>query len=340
MSSENDKTKKEKRNDLNRSKAALIRIYEILRDYSDYDHLLTHQDIENKLDCYYNLGMERKAIARNIGVLEDAGIEIEHKKNGCYLVSRPFSDPEIRMLIDCVLCSKHISAKQSKNLIDRLVKLGNEYFKVNVKHVFTVGDWGKTDNEALFYNIELICKAIEKKKQIHYDYNKYSIDKKLQKTSEQYASPYQLILHNQRYYLMAYSDYWGNMVFHRLDHMTNMSITRKAATHIRDIKGYESGIDYKKFNSQLPYMYTDDPKSIELIADSRIIDDIIDWFGTDVRLHYLKNDDTKVHVDLKASPLAMKNWALQYLEHVEVVTPKELRAEIKKAVKAAISKYE
>lgn len=138
-----------------------------------------------------------------------------------------FEDSELHMLIDGVLSSKYITAKHSKDIINRLCGLSNKYFRSNVKHIHSVNDWYKTDNQALFYNIELIDTAIEEGKQVHYDYNKYGTDKKLHKSSHQYVTPYLMVLHNQRYYLMAYSEYWGNMVFHRLDRITNMIVVDK-----------------------------------------------------------------------------------------------------------------
>lgn len=199
---------------LGSKKLALIRIWQILKEYSDYNHPMTQEDISIHLENDYGIVIERKAISRNISLLKEAGVEIESCRAGSYLDYRDFEDAEIHMLIDGVLSSKHITAKHSKDLIDRLCGLSNKYFKSSVKHIYSVNDWSKTDNQALFYNIELIDTAIEEGTQIHYDYNKYGADKKLRKTSQQYVSPYQMILHNQRYYLMAYSEYWGNMVFH------------------------------------------------------------------------------------------------------------------------------
>ena len=210
-------------------KLALIRIWQILKDYSDYDHPLTQEDIAVKLENEYGIVIERKAISRNISLLKEAGIDIVSRRAGSYLERREFEDSELHMLIDGVLSSKHITAKHSKDIIERLCSLSNKYFRPNVKHIHSVNDWYKTDNQALFYNIELIDTAIEEGKQIHYDYNKYGIDKKLHKSSHQYVSPYLMILHNQRYYLMAYSEYWGNMVFHRLDRITNMTVADKKA---------------------------------------------------------------------------------------------------------------
>lgn len=319
-------------------KLALIRIWQILKEYSDCDHTLTQDDIAQHLVGEYGIVIERKAISRNISLLKEAGIEIESRRAGSYLAERAFEDSELKLLIDGVLCSKHITAKHSKDLIDRLCGLSNKFFRSHVKNVYSVNEWSKTDNQALFYNIELVDIAIEQNRRIAYDYNKIGIDKKLHKSSYQVVSPYQLILHNQRYYLMAYSEFWGNMVFHRLDRITNMKISHKKATPIRSVPGYENGIDYKELSSAMPYMYSDTPEWIKLIADACIVDQIVDWFGTDVRMSTLEDQD-KVSVEIKASPNAMEHWAMQYINHVEIISPESLRNRIKEALESGLSKY-
>lgn len=320
-------------------KLALIRIWQILKDYSDYDHPLTQEDIAVKLENEYGIVMERKAISRNISLLKEAGVDIESRRAGSYLECRDFEDAELHMLIDGVLSSKYITAKHSKSIIERLCRLSNKYFRSNIKHVHSVNDWYKTDNQALFfYNIELIDTAIEEGKQIHYDYNKYGIDKKLHRSSHQYVSPYLMILHNQRYYLMAYSEYWGNMVFHRLDRITNMTVADKKATSLRSVPGYENGINYKELSSAMPYMYTDRPEHIELIAEAGIIDQIIDWFGSDIRIAK-SYEESKVRISVKASPNAMVHWAMQYIDYVEIVSPESLRNRLKEALENGLKKY-
>lgn len=320
-------------------KLALIRIWQILKDYSDYDHPLTQEDIAKHLENEYGIVIERKAISRNLSLLKEAGIEIESRRAGSYLECREFEDSELHMLIDGVLSSKHITAKHSKDLIDRLCGLSNKYFRASVRHIHSVNDWSKTDNQALFYNIELVDTAIEQKLRIAYDYNKIGLDKKLHKSSFQVVSPYQLILHNQRYYLMAYSEYWGNMVFHRLDRITNMKLTEKKATDLQTIPGYKNGIDYKKLSSSMPYMFSDEPERIDFIADVGIVDQIIDWFGNDIRIAQNSENENQVIVSVVASPNAMEHWAMQYINYVEVISPPVIRDRIRDGLQHGISKY-
>lgn len=319
-------------------KLALIRIWQIFHNYSDYDHPLTQDDIAEHLETDYGIVIERKAISRNISLLKEAGVDIESRRAGSYLESREFEDSELKLLIDSVLCSQHISSRHSSDLIEKLCGLSNKHFRSHVKNIHTVEQWNKTDNKALFYNIEMVDLAINEGKQLQYDYNKYGIDKKLHKSSFQRVTPYQLILHNQKYYLMAHSTYWDNIVFHRLDRISNMQLYDQPAKSIREVKGYESGIDYKKIASAMPYMYTDEPERIQFVTEEWMIDQVIDWFGKDVSITPAPDGD-KITVSLVASPNAMKHWATQYIDYVEVVSPSHLRDAIKEALKKAVDKY-
>lgn len=320
-------------------KLALIRIWQILHTYSDFNHPLTQNDILKYLETDYGIVIERKAITRNIELLKDAEIDIQsHHRVGSYLESREFEDSELRLLIDGVLCSQHIDPRYSAELIEKLCGLSNKYFRSHIKNIHTVGDWNKTENKALFYNIEMVDMAIEEGKQLQYDYNKYGIDKKLHKSSFQRVTPYQLILHNQKYYLMAHSSYWDNMVFHRLDRISNMQMYDKPAKPIHEVPGYKGGIDYKKIASTMPYMYTDKPERIQFIASAGIVDQIVDWFGKDIKIE-TTGDENQVHVSLLASPSAMEHWATQYLNHVEVIAPTDLRERIRESLKNGLEKY-
>ena len=146
------------------TKLALVRILQILEQYSDFDHPLKQQEIIDHLDKDYGIAIERKAVGRNLSLLKEAGYDIASERRGSYLAERTFDDSELRMLIDGVLASRHITAKHSKELIERLCSLSNKYFRSHVKNIWSVNEWSKTDNQALFYNIEIVDAAIEQGK--------------------------------------------------------------------------------------------------------------------------------------------------------------------------------
>lgn len=317
-------------------KLALLRILEIYQTYSDGEHLLTYDDIARRLLQEYGIEIERKAIGRNVSMLREAGYDIVLSRYGSYFAERTFDDAELRLLIDGILSSKHISETHSRQLIEKLCALSNAYFRSHVENIYSVGDWSKTENNTLFYNISIVDEAIENLKQIRFDYNKYWTDKKLHRSAMHTVSPYQLLLHNQRYYLMAYNEKWKHIAFYRMDRITNIGITGDPITPLRTILGYENGIDYRKISGGLPYMFSDNAEVITFYAKPEIIDQIIDWFGYDVEF---KEEDEWILVTVYASPNAMEYWALQYLNYIEIITPAHLRERIQNDLKIALDKY-
>lgn len=326
-------------------KVALLRVLQILETYSDIEHPLTHEDIAKYLDKDFDIEVDRKFVAKQITLLHEVYdvlsspiVIISDKRKGTYIEQRMFEDSELRLLIDGVLSSRHITAKHSKDLIEKLCRQSNRYFRPRVKNICSVNEWNKTENVSVFLNIELIDEAIERGKQIRFEYNKYGEDKKLHKTSHPRVSPYQLILHNQRYYLMARHERFEQMKFYRVERIANVEIVEdKPLTNIRDVAGYESGIDYHKIASGLPYMFADKQEYIEMLVDESALDQVIDWFGMDVKI---EKEGDRYRVSLLASPSAMEYWALQYLKSVEVIEPKSLRERIKKTLADGVKQYE
>ena len=318
-------------------KLALLRIAQILHKYSDEAHPLKQEDIAAYLSRDYGIEIERKAVGRNLSLLKEADFDIISTRNGCYLEKREFEDSELKLLIDGVLCSKHISPHHSKQLIEKLAALSNAYFRSHIKNIYSVNDWNKTQNYDLFLNIELVDEAIETGKQITFSYNKFGTDKKLHKSATHFASPYQMILHNQHYYLMALNEKWKNMGYYRLDKITQMQVTDRPLTPLRTVDGFENGIDYKNFSAALPYMFTDTPEQIELLADNSVVDQIVDWFGYDIQI---APQGDGIRVQLKSSPNAMTYWVLQFSEHVEILSPPYLREKVRSILQNACKKYE
>jgi predicted DNA-binding transcriptional regulator YafY len=305
---------------------------------------MTQDDLVTALYKDYGIEVDRKLVGRQLALLHEAFDKVDSPitlisdpRKGTYIEEREFEDSELRLLIDGVLSSRHITAKHSKDLIEKLCKQSNQYFRPRVKNIYSVNDWNKTDNMSVFLSIELIDEAIERGKQIRFEYNKYGEDKKLHKTSHPRVSPYQLILHNQRYYLMARHERFEQMKFYRVERITNVEIVEdKPLTNIRDVAGYESGIDYHKIASGLPYMFADKQEYIEMLVDESALDQVIDWFGKDVKI---EKAGGRYAVSLLASPSAMEYWALQYVKSVEVIAPKFLRERIKQTLLEGAKQY-
>ena len=325
--------------ELEPKKLALIRTLQILEKYSDFDHPLKQEDIVKLLESDYGIVIERKAVGRNLSLLKEAGFDIDSSHQGSYLAERLFDDSELHLLIDSVLASRHIAEKHSRELIERLTTLSSRYFKKRVRYVSSVDRWEKTDNKNLFYNIEIIDEAIESGKMVQYEYNKFGPDRKLHKTSFARVSPYQLILKNQRYYLMAYNAYWEHMVYHRLDRITNIAVCDRPAAPLKSIPGYERGLDFRDLTTAMPYFFSDKPEKITFRAEEWVIDQAVDWFGKYIDVTQVEGSSF-YDITVRSSPGAMVYWALQFADGVEVLSPDKVRSRVKEVLGKALNVYE
>lgn len=61
-------------------KLALIRILQLLKNHSDDNHVITHDQLIALLESEYGINIESKAIGRNISLLKEVGYKIETVK--------------------------------------------------------------------------------------------------------------------------------------------------------------------------------------------------------------------------------------------------------------------
>lgn len=313
-------------------KLLILRILEILTEYSDCDHKLRQGDIISLLKVLYGIECERKAVARNIDFLQQAGYDIVSDKSGTYLEGKKFVAGELRLLIDSVLANRSVCKAYTKEIIDKLMREGGKYFKSYAKHVINLDDWQKDENRDYFYNIEVLCEAIENKVKVEFFTNVYGVDKKLHCRwgKKLLVNPYQLFLKNGHYYLACNYEKYDNLIFCRVDRISGLSATTLPIKPLSEIKGYENRINLGRLNNTLPYLFEDEPTRIEFITANnaeKMIDNVIDWFGRDVKITQL--DDGNYQFSLMASPKAMRFWVLQFGKYVKVLSPKTLVDQIK-----------
>ena len=154
-------------------KVIILYVLEILKKYSDDTHLLTYQDIIDRLYKDYQVVAERKSIARNIDVLTDFGYEIIKKGNtGCYLGYRDFDDGELVFLIDAIYSSKSIPSKYAKDLVEKVTKNCSTYKKSKICNIEKIDEGTRPDNKQIFFTLEILNEAIERGKKVKFQFRK------------------------------------------------------------------------------------------------------------------------------------------------------------------------
>ena len=343
-------------------KLVIMNILDILRRYSDEDHRLSQKDISDILKNEYNMIVERKTVRRNIMNLMDCGYEVEYseyvrmmpnRKTGeleesyiwsDFYLARDFTDGELRLLIDSLLFSKHIPYSQCKELVEKLEGLSNTYFRSRVKHIRTMPE-NAPENKQLFYTIEVLDEAITRGRKVSFHYNSYGLDKALHPRQnadggikEYTVSPYQIAATNGRYYLICNTDPHDNVSHYRLDRITDIRLLEEPARKADDVQGLEHGINLPKHMAEHIYMFSGESVPVTFRMKTYILNDVIDWFGTDVEFSNASGDEVTARV--KVNLQAMRLWAVQYGPHVKVLSPEKLAEDIKVDLKNAVRNYE
>ena len=101
-------------------KAALLYIYKILSEQTDASHRLKQDEIAKILKEKYGIELERKAIGRNLQIINDAGFEIggDESRKGSYL-NKEFETNELLFLIECVRSNPSLTKDPANKLIKK-----------------------------------------------------------------------------------------------------------------------------------------------------------------------------------------------------------------------------
>ena len=342
-------------------KMLIINILDILKKYSDEEHRLSQKDIIDILHKDYQMTADRKSVKRNLMNLIDYGYEINYSealrmaptKDGgqeeTYILSdfyleRDFTDSELRLLIDGLLFSKHIPYSQCKELVEKLEGLSNVYFRSRVKHIRTMPET-MPPNKQLFYTIEILDEAISHRKQVSFHYTSVGLDKKYHprlnddgSVKVYTVSPYQIAAANGRYYLICNTDPHDNVSHYRLDRIANIRLLDTPARAQKTVQGLEHGLNLPKHMAEHLYMFSGESEPVSFRMKKHILNDVIDWFGTDVRFSDESDDEVTARVEVNLR--AMKLWAIQYGPYVKVLSPDKLTEEVKQGLEAALQNYQ
>jgi hypothetical protein len=290
------------------------------------------------------------------------------KIRGLYY-NHTFSYDEINSLIESVLFSKTIDTKSANEIIEKIENnLTTKFYQRGAKCICRVREPVLADKKVLRENLLTIQRAIDNNVQISFQFNGYNRYKQLvpNHNEKDIISPYYIVVSGGRYYLLGCKEllYNGkavkNMSIWRIDLMSEIEIpTLEEKNNSKGIPAINKW-DVKNLpqtwseDFQLSHlnMSFDEPVKVTLKITSPKDKDnylkpmradytfLYDWFGDTFK--YIKTEDNPPYddiVEVKCSPFAMVNWALQYSDRVEVLEPLSLRNEIKEKIKALNTKY-
>jgi len=310
-------------------KANMLCILNILEEYSDEEHILGMKELQSKLQTIYDIKPDRRTVYSAVASLQSLGFDIstyEENGTGYYLREREFEPSEIRLLLDAVYSFEYISKKQTEDLIEKLKKKLSNHQRKNYGYSNIISADKKSPNQEVFLNTVILDEAINEKRKVKFTYLDYDYNKKLiPRREEKYVvNPYHMVCENKHYYLVCISQGHKRPGFYRIDMMKDIEILDEPL----DFSKYEADLNSV---SKVIYAYAGEPQSIKLRGDKVALKYVIESFGKDCII--VKKSDNEFEATFKAPAEGMFYWALQYMQHVEVLEPAELRKQILETIK-------
>ena len=310
-------------------KAITICLLEVLRAYSDETHILSMGEIITKIDARYGMKPDRRTIYSALETLIELGYDISlYKDNGkgYYLLDRQLEPSEAHLLSDAICTFPFISERQTAQLMNKVQSLVSVHERKQIRNLTVSRSDTKTVNKGVFYNIDMLDEAIERKVKVKFDYCDYGVDKQLHKRREKKytVNPYGMVYDNGHYYLICIMAKQINLSMYRIDRMQNMELTDYA------LDDREPDFNPKEAVKNTVYAYTGEIGTVEMLVAPQKLNDIIDQFGTNINVR--ETADGRLKITVKASLMGMKYWVLQYLEFVEIVKPTTLRTELRQLI--------
>ncbi len=303
-------------------KLKLLYIIEMLERETDEEHLLSTQDIIQRLEAN-GINAERKTIYDDMNQLIDYGYDIIQVKSrvngGYYLGSREFELAELKLLVDAVQFSRFITKKKSRELIQKLEKLTSKHEASQLQRQVYVSESAKAENESIFYNIDSIHKGIYDNVKISFTYMEWSVNKQLipKKKGEKYVvSPWALLWQDENYYLLGYDEIAGKMKHYRVDKIGKVTLTDEK----REGRDIYDKMNLATFVNQTFGMYGGEIASVTLRFPEKLIGVVLDRFGKNIIVNKKDDGYFTIRVDAAISGQFF-GWLTGIGKEVKIISP-------------------
>lgn len=336
-------------------------VLQYLLKESDENHVISGKMIEAFLreDC--DIYAERRSIYRDIEEINKVAVMLdeectigeaeeilaededrklivydEHKKG--FYAKRQCDTSDIKLLAECVYSAKFIPESRSDLLIDNVCKLVSVHEERNIRHNVLLTDRVKTNNKEILATIGKINDAMSKNlhgkkhvpEKIKFKYLKYTINNLNEQVERRHGedyvvSPFQMLINDGYYYLLAFDDKKKGMRTYRVDRMRGVDLTNIP----REGDEVFNEIDLKSYTQRVFSMYVGKKVRVTIRCINKLLDTVVDKLGKD-NVVYSRVDDN--HFDVIAT-VEISNqfygWLLGFGKEMRLVAPDIAVAEFK-----------
>ena len=298
----------------------IIAVYQILERESDRRHPVSLPTLIDRL-ADRGIPAERKSLYRDMEALRSAGVPLHFRagaEGGWYLAERSFRPAEVKMLVDIVQAARFLTPRKSRALADKLTSLLSTHDGEAVRRQVSLDHRTKTENEAIYENVDYLHEAIAAGRDVRFRYFAYNLrkEKVLRHGGRRYrVSPRALLWDHENYYLAAY-DYRNQELRHyRVDKMLEIELAAGVGGHPP-----EEAFDEGNYARQHFGMYRGQTHKVNLRCAAELAGVMLDRFGLTVELIPAGEQAFDCQVEVALSP-QFWGWLFALSPGVELQGP-------------------
>ncbi|MBQ9279139.1 MAG: WYL domain-containing protein [Lachnospiraceae bacterium] len=306
-------------------KLKLLYLLKFLLENTDDEHGIKSSDIIKYLS-EVGIKIERKTLYSDISLLKRFGVDIYQEHDGRQILyhigNRDFELPELKLLVDLVQSSRFITKKKSQSLINKIEKLTSKYEAEQLQRQVFVSGRVKSENERIYYNVDLIHMAINSDARVNFQYFQWNInkEKELRHNGKIYdVSPWALSWDSENYYLVGYDEDLKAIRHYRVDKIVNLKLSDNKRFGKDDFYKF----DIAKYTNRIFGMFDGEEKRVRLRVKNSFVGVIIDRFGTDIEIDKINNIFFETEVEVAVSEQFL-GWILALGDNVKIVEPEEV----------------
>lgn len=323
-------------------KLRILYIRDILLSDTDRDHVLSSNQIADRLEREHDLSCDRKTIYDDIERLKRYGMKIKQTaglQNGYYVEERKFSLPELKLLVDAVQSSRFITVEKSRVLIKKLEEMTNRFNAEKLQRQVFIYNRVKADNESIFDTVDILHEAILQNRKVTFMYCGWNVKKQLvpRKIEPYVVSPWSLTWSSENYYLVGvYENEGGSheVRHYRVDKMMDTAILDQP----REGRKEFSDFDQTAFAKRTFGMYGGPNVNVQLRCRDDMAGVIIDRFGKETMLFPGTDGYFTVDVDVAVSPQFF-GWITGVGDGIQIAGPEEIQTQYKDYLTAILQNY-
>ena len=257
-----------------------------------------------------------------------------HNQRKYKLYHPTFGLNEARMVFDSISISQFLSQAQKNSLISQLEGFLSRSEVQQLKQRVRVRPCLMQD-EMLPQTLQLVYRAIDERKCLHFDYSRFDITGRQQvRKTYRHIRPIQVVWEQEHYYLVAINPEHGEddqQRNYRIDRMRNVTFDTGEWGQVKKL-----GFSYGQFD-----MFSAKKKQIVTFrVHQDLLDMVFETFGTNIICHP-DNERQKwivfsAEVELSGG---FDRWVLRQTDKIEVLSPMSVRNHIYQLLQDIIASY-